>query len=256
MHRPPWQAQTPFFCRIALFSEQDPLTTHQLFLALRCPSFSFLQSPCALLGTHFPPLTAPLSRRGFSGSLAPPSLICTNFPAIMFLPRHPFKLPFPFCVNPSRGGWPRLAQTISQGPQSTRLGHLLVSPPDRGAWMGAAREGTRACAAAPGPPGSRRRAAPGADSALPFPSRVHWGRGWRGRSSVDSRLLSCVGDFFVAFCCCHCGLRAVRCTICVLCMPLGDGGWGRSAVNKVPISLDWFTVSVVVLRRGRGRQEN
>lgn len=100
--------------------------------------------------------------------------------------------------------------------------------------MGAARVGTRVCAAAPGPPGSRRRAAPGADSARALPSRVFWGRGWRGRFLVDSRLLSCVRDFLLllsAVTIVGCTLFAVRFWF-VLCMPFNCLRCGSSSVEE------------------------
>ena len=71
--------------------------------------FLLCRSPCPLHRTHFPclsPSTPLLSRRGFSGSFAPPFLICTNFPSTFFFflnpAATPTNSPFPF-VYPSQG---------------------------------------------------------------------------------------------------------------------------------------------------------
>lgn len=138
-------------------------------------------------------------------------------------------------MYPSRGRQPPLAPTISL-PYPTPLTTSLC-PPDQGARMGAGKEGTAACAAAPGPPGSRRRTASGVDSALPFPARVHWGRGWSGRFPTLVRCGGLFFFFFIAFrCCCLPFAHSPLYDFCFVC-----AFWGEEkgeTVNKISISLD------------------
>lgn len=84
---------------------------------------------------------------------------------------------FPFCV-PIPGRMAPPGSDDFPGPPVYPLGHLLVSP-HRSASMGASREGSRTCAVAPGPPGSRWRVAREADSVLfPLPGALGEGLAW------------------------------------------------------------------------------
>lgn len=232
-HRPLWYVRSPFsarhLCPLQTSHRPPPhprLHTNSSFMYTGTSPFLLCRGSCPLHGTHSTrsphPSTAPLSQRRLSGSFESPSLILHVFPpAVLFSPPYPCKLPS-FFVYPSRGRQPRLASTIFL-PYPTPLTTSLC-PRDQGARMGAGKEGTAACAAAPGPPGSRRRAASGADSALCFPARVHWGRGWPGRFPT---LVRCGGLFFIAFCYCCCRLRTLRCMIFVLCVPFGGRKKGK-----------------------------
>lgn len=192
-----------------------PLTTHQLLLLLGPLLFLLSRSPCPLHRTHFPrPPHSSMISTGFSGSLTPPLLICTNYPAVLCYPATPANSPSLF-VFPSLGKRPRLARTTF-----FPLDHLLGSP-DRGPPMGSEREGTAACAAAPGPPGSRRSGrGRGLWAPFPGPGALGEGLAWQtpGRFADSSR----VGDFFGAFRCCCCRLRAVR-SLFLLCVCLLAG---------------------------------
>ena len=99
--------------------------------------FLLCRSPCPLHRTHFPcpsPSTALLSRRGFSGSFAPPFLICTNFPRTFFFlnpAATPTNSPFPsLCIHPRADG-PAWLGRFSEASSLYPLDQLFGSPRQR-----------------------------------------------------------------------------------------------------------------------------
>lgn len=128
MHRAPFAPDTSGLC-------VDPLTTHQLlFQVFWSLSLSCAEAPALCTGPTSPG-TAPLSRRGFSGSFAPSFLICTNFPRSLFFfflnPATPTHCPFPsLCIHPGADG-PAWLGRFCEAPSLHPFDHLFGSPRPR-----------------------------------------------------------------------------------------------------------------------------
>ena len=102
--------------------------------------------------------------------------------------------------------------------------------------MGSEREGTAACAAAPGPPGSRRSGrGRGLRAPFPGPGALGEGLAWQtpGRFADSSR----VGDFFWCFPLLLLSVVGCPLSFFVVCMPFGGEEEG-SIVAKSRLSLN------------------